>query len=194
MGGVFFLDVCPVSGEEINEKEGDFVTYNYKGREIRLCCRGCVRKMSKDPEKYIKKIDEKMIKIQKEWYPLDTCLVSGEPLKGGDMGDPIDYLYGNRLVRFCCQNCIARFEKDPVAYMEKLDAAVIEKQTEKYPLDACIVSGEALDGMGEPVNFIVGNRLFRLCCQACVEKIEKQPVKYMALLRNAYKKTGKDEG
>jgi hypothetical protein len=65
-------------------------------------------------------------------YPLDTCVVSGEKLEGGDMGPPVDYTYtqdGNpdRLLRFCCKNCIKAFKKDPAKYLEKIDAATAAK-------------------------------------------------------------------
>ncbi len=61
-------------------------------------------------------------------YPLTTCLVSGEPLEGGDMGGPVDYIHQeagkpDRLVRFCCSGCIKKFKKEPAKYLAKLDAA-----------------------------------------------------------------------
>lgn len=60
-------------------------------------------------------------------YPLKTCVVSGEEL-GGDMGDPVDYVYHqegkpDRLVKLCCSKCVARFKKDPAKYLKKLDEA-----------------------------------------------------------------------
>ena len=54
-------------------------------------------------------------------YPLDTCPVSEDSL--GSMGDPIDYVYEGRLVRFCCDGCIGSFEKDPGRYLALIDAA-----------------------------------------------------------------------
>jgi hypothetical protein len=63
----------------------------------------------------------------KAGYPLTTCVVSGDKL-GGDMGDPVDYVYKqsgkpDRLIRFCCKDCIKDFEKDPAQYVKKLDEA-----------------------------------------------------------------------
>ena len=59
-------------------------------------------------------------------YPLTTCIVSGEGLN--DMGAPIDFIYKqdgkpDRLVKFCCKQCIGKFKKDPAKYLSKLDAA-----------------------------------------------------------------------
>ena len=54
-------------------------------------------------------------------YPLKTCVVSGEEL--GAMGDRVAYRYDGREVQFCCPDCIAKFEKEPEKYLEKIEAA-----------------------------------------------------------------------
>lgn len=53
-------------------------------------------------------------------YPLKTCLVSGDAL--GGMGETINTLYGERLIRFCCKGCVKSFNKNPDKYLPKLDA------------------------------------------------------------------------
>lgn len=68
----------------------------------------------------------------KAGYPLDTCVVSGDKLEGGDMGGPIDYIHKeegkpDRLVRFCCKGCIRDFQKDPAKYLKKIDDAAAAK-------------------------------------------------------------------
>jgi len=50
-------------------------------------------------------------------YPLQTCFVSGDRLD-----DPVDALYGDRLLRFCCKGCLRSFNKNPSKYLPKLDA------------------------------------------------------------------------
>jgi hypothetical protein len=65
-------------------------------------------------------------------YPLDTCVVSEEKLEGGDMGAPVDFVYKqegkpDRLVRFCCKNCIKKFNKEPAKYLKIIDAAAAGK-------------------------------------------------------------------
>jgi len=54
-------------------------------------------------------------------YPLDICVVSG--MKRGSMGQPYSHKTGDREVRFCCKGCLPKFEKDPVNYLKKLEAA-----------------------------------------------------------------------
>ena len=46
--------VCPVSGEEIDSK----VTVAYNGETYAFCCKNCLKKFNKDPEKYISKLSE----------------------------------------------------------------------------------------------------------------------------------------
>lgn len=48
--------ICPVSGEKITE-EGK-VTYEYKGKIYNFCCPECIDDFKKNPEEYIKKIEE----------------------------------------------------------------------------------------------------------------------------------------
>ena len=56
-----------------------------------------------------------------EAYPIDFCVVSGEKL--GSMGDPVEYDYNGRTVKFCCGGCIETFEATPAMYIAKLDSA-----------------------------------------------------------------------
>jgi hypothetical protein len=39
------------------------------------------------------------------------------------MGDPVEKVYGNRLVRFCCSGCVKPFEKTPTEHIQRLDKA-----------------------------------------------------------------------
>jgi hypothetical protein len=53
-------------------------------------------------------------------YPLKTCLVSGDDL--GGMGETVNTLVGDRLVRFCCKGCVKSFNKNPDKYLPKLES------------------------------------------------------------------------
>src|SRR4051812_22739392 len=52
-------------------------------------------------------------------YPLSNCVVSGEKL-GGDMGAPVEFVYQNQEIKFCCSMCQPKFLKDPDPYMKKI--------------------------------------------------------------------------
>lgn len=57
MKNTYPLDTCPVTGAKLGSM-GDGVTYTYKGQEIRLCCEGCLDVVKKNPEKYLKIIED----------------------------------------------------------------------------------------------------------------------------------------
>ena len=52
--------ICPVSGEEIGEDMGDPYQIEYDGKIYNLCCSMCAKDFQKDPEKFIKKINEEL--------------------------------------------------------------------------------------------------------------------------------------
>jgi YHS domain-containing protein len=51
-------DVCIVSGNKLGSM-GTPVTIVHNGQEVKFCCKPCVAKFKKDPEKYLKKIAPK---------------------------------------------------------------------------------------------------------------------------------------
>jgi hypothetical protein len=64
-------------------------------------------------------------------YPITTCIVSEDKL-GGDMGKPVDFIYRvegkpDRLISFCCKDCVKDFNKDPEKYLKILDGAAKKK-------------------------------------------------------------------
>jgi len=48
--------LCPVTGDLINRN----IFVDYDGRRIYLCCDMCPAQFKKDPEKFLKKLDEQM--------------------------------------------------------------------------------------------------------------------------------------
>lgn len=180
--GLYTLETCPVSGQKLGSM-GDPVVKTYDGREVRFCCEGCVASFEEDKDAHWKKVDAAIIKQQKPLYPIETCVVMGAKLDA--MGGPVDKVYRNRLVRFCCAGCVSAFEREPEKFLKKLDEAVVEKQKEDYPLETCVVSGQELGSMGEPVEYVAGGRLVRLCCKGCVNSLESDPQKYLKKLDEA---------
>ncbi len=53
--------VCPVLGGKIDKK----VYIDYQGKRIYFCCPGCPAEFSKDPEKYLKKMEAEGITPEK---------------------------------------------------------------------------------------------------------------------------------
>ncbi len=54
--------------------------------------------------------------------------------------------------------------------------------TKPYPLDVCLVSGEELGSMGDPVVIIHEGQEIKFCCDKCVPKFEADPAKYLSKL------------
>jgi YHS domain-containing protein len=91
-------EICPVSGETINE--GEAVVYNYMGTDYKFCCKNCVKKFKSEPMDYIKG-DLK-------------CPVIGEPAVKDEF-----VIVDNVKYYMCCASCKGKFEKDPEKYLNK---------------------------------------------------------------------------
>ena len=58
------LEKCVVSGEKLGEMGKPYV-FTHEGREIKLCCKSCLKDFKKEPAKYVKKIEEAEAKAKK---------------------------------------------------------------------------------------------------------------------------------
>jgi YHS domain-containing protein len=52
----YTIDWCIVSGEKLGEM-GPAVEYNYNGRQIKFCCKSCIKTFEKEPAKFLAKLD-----------------------------------------------------------------------------------------------------------------------------------------
>src|SRR6266699_4478996 len=52
------LKTCVVSGEKFGGDMGDPYVFTHEGREIKLCCKSCLKDFNKDTAKYVKKIEK----------------------------------------------------------------------------------------------------------------------------------------
>jgi len=180
----YLLDTCPISGNKLDSMGGS-VTEIIDGREVRFCCAGCPPKFKADKESQFKKLDALMIAQQLPFYPTNTCVISGESLDFH--GGVVNFIYGNRLFRTCCNDCKAEFLSEPAKYVPELDEEIIKVQKKKYPLKTCVIGKGALKGMGGPDYMIVGNRLVQLCCSGCRATVLKNPLATFAIIDAAKK-------
>ena len=58
-----------------------------------------------------------------EKQPINVCIVSGEHLQPGEIVTYVHKEEGkpDRVLRFCCRKCLARFKANPALYLKKLD-------------------------------------------------------------------------
>ncbi len=61
-----------------------------------------------------------------------------------------------------------------------------ESSSKPYPLDTCLVSGEKLGSMGDPVVINHEGQEIKFCCDTCIPKFKKDPAKYLEKLDPAH--------
>ena len=188
VGDPYPLTTDPVSGEPLT---ADAVAYAHQGRHLRFNTEQTMKLFLQDPAKHLAALDETLIAYQRPHYPLMTCPVSGGEL--GSMGEPVEIVVGNRLVRLCCAGCEKSVRENPEPVIAKLDAAVVKEQSKNYPLTTCPISGGELGSMGEPVHYVIANRLVKLCCAGCVATLEKDAAAALKKLDTASKSTDSPE-
>jgi YHS domain-containing protein len=106
-----------VTGEALpaDDKVIDVVHFN---RLVRFGSQKSAQTFMKDPDTYITKLNEAVIAKQKDSYPIDKCVVSGEILSDTDF---LSRVYANRLVEFCCDHCVDSFVQSPAKYLRLLE-------------------------------------------------------------------------
>ena len=109
-------EVFALVKEKYGEGAVDFVVGT---RLVRTCCKNCAGKVKAEPAEAMKTLDAAYIAQQKAHYALKTCVVSGEALEA----DAQDMLYGNTLVRLCCNGCKREFAKDPGSFLKRIARA-----------------------------------------------------------------------
>ncbi len=170
------IDTCIVTSEKLGD---DAVNHVHNNRLVRLENAEAAAAFKADPAKHLEALDKKIVETQLADYPMDNCPVGG-PL--GSMGKPVNFIYMNRLVRFCCGGCEKSLVKEPAKYMAKLDKAYADAQRAAYPIDTCVVAGGKLGSMGDPVEIVAGTQLVRFCCAGCLPKFKADPQNYLSKL------------
>ena len=76
---------------------------DYKGGKVFFCCKGCVGKFTKNPEKFADKANQQLVATGQ--YKQTAC-----PLSGGDMDDEQVVSVSGIEVKFCCGNCVNKVD------------------------------------------------------------------------------------
>ncbi|VAX42272.1 hypothetical protein MNBD_PLANCTO03-1434 [hydrothermal vent metagenome] len=176
------LTDCIISGDPLLEESKDIATeIIHDNRLIRLCSETCEETFRKDPHHHMTALDRQIADAQRADYPFTDCIIT--TMEFGMMGDPVEIVFENRLVRLCCEGCIIIFHANPQEYMAKIDAAYADAQREHYPLTECVVSGMELGSMGKPAELVAGTTLVRFCCEGCFGEFRDNPAPYLAQLQ-----------
>ncbi|QDV78334.1 hypothetical protein [Botrimarina mediterranea] len=120
--------VCPVMDEPLGGM-GTPLKVTGLRRDIYLCCKGCLKMLEKDPEKYLAMLpplpesakpevvkataaDARFVAAQR------ICPVMDGPLDG--MGGPYKTVVEGRVVYLCCPGCAKKLHANPGVYLDKL--------------------------------------------------------------------------
>ena len=99
---------CPFMTDEPIDKK---IYADHDGKRVYFCCKKCQAKFKKDPAKYIKKIQDQGIALEKAPKPQKVC-----PLMGGKIDKKVFADHKGKRVYFCCPACNAKFKKSPDKY------------------------------------------------------------------------------
>ncbi len=72
------LTTCIVSGEALDSM-GKPIVLVQDGQEVKLCCKGCIKKFNKDPAGYVAKINEEAAKHGAEPVAAPASVPADEP-------------------------------------------------------------------------------------------------------------------
>jgi len=163
--------------DSVLDEDSEFIDVD--GREMRVCGNlDCGSQFVSSTERWMEVADERMTDQQKPLYPLESCLVKGESL---ETTGAVPFVFRNRLFLLSSEDCRDAIRQEPEKYFRLLNKAVVEKQKPNYPLDKCIVSGQAL---GEKaIDYVVANQLVRLADESQIEAFDRMPGAFLADLR-----------
>ncbi len=82
----------------------------------------------------------------------------------------------------------ASCDKKTVTTIETPAVETAAATTDTYPLTTCVVSGEKLGEMGEPFIHVHEGTTVKFCCKNCLKDFDKDPAKYIAMIKEAEKK------
>jgi YHS domain-containing protein len=115
-------ETCPVEGGKIDRA----VFKEYDGKRVYFCCKDCIAAFDKDPAKYVKKLEDAGVTLEKVQT---TCPV----MEGNKIKKSIFRDYQGKRVYFCCQGCPPAFDKDPAKYVKKLEDAGVTLEPAPAP-------------------------------------------------------------
>ena len=88
----------------------------------------------------------------------------------------------------CGQEAVVTGPSPPVAPPAKPPAAPGASPAAAYPLDTCVISGDTLGKMGDPVVVTREGVEIHLCCGDCIKELDKDPKKYAGMVKAAMRK------
>lgn len=121
--------------------------------------------------------DKEIIAAQRPSYPLRACILTGKAFSNANPAKPV--VFGGRLYLIASGAETKKLEAQPDVFAKRIEDAVVKQQKPLYPMETCVVSGEELGSMGDPIELVHGTRLVRLCCKGCKGEFAKNRAEYL---------------
>jgi hypothetical protein len=177
----FYFERCPECDRLLGTR-GDPIEKYYDARQVRFCQAECATEFEADLSASYRRLDARQKIDQLPLYPLGTCVVSDVILPN----EPVDFIFNNRLIRVAGEAEKTSFLADPKPYWDKLDSATIAHQARRYWVAKCPEQGAALDlPNDEQFTVVVAQRIVRVCCEECHDRVRERPSQYLPLIDNA---------
>lgn len=117
--------LCPVMDEPLGGM-GPPLKVTGLGRDVFLCCKGCIKFLEKEPQKYLAKLPplpkpavSKVTQVDAQFVAAQKlCPVMDEPLDA--MGGPYKTIVEGRVVYLCCPGCAKKLHATPAVFLQKL--------------------------------------------------------------------------
>ncbi|GAB4150056.1 MAG: hypothetical protein Kow00107_00410 [Planctomycetota bacterium] len=164
-------ETCPIMGGKITKD----MYVDYKGYRIYFCCGGCPDAFRSDPEKWLKKMLDEGVTLDKAPHKAqETCIVSGKKINKEIYADVKGY-----RVYFDSADSKEKFMKDVDAWLVKLwltGVTPLETPKETKPQTICPVMKAKINK-----NLFLDYKGYRIyvCCGACIKAIKADPEKWL---------------
>jgi Cu+-exporting ATPase len=151
---------CPVSGETFN-KSDDSESYVYKGKTYYFCCPGCKESFVKDPEKYLKAVEE------------------GKEAPGHEHGETACACSSEEQASEAHAHTTEAHEHTAHAHTaEGQEHAEHAEQATDTGAVKCAVMGHEIKDVTKAPKSEYNGKTYYFCCEGCKEKFDKEPEKY----------------
>jgi YHS domain-containing protein len=160
---------CPFSGHEVVAGKG----YTYMGYMIATCCDDCAAAAEKDPLTAILKIRKagEEPALAEGFSKVEKCPLSGQPLTEGKVK-----IKNNAMVAFCCDNCVAAYDKDPAKVTAKMAETKLAPTIITLEQTICPLMGHEMNGTS---SVVYKGKQVNLCCDMCKAGFEANPDKVL---------------
>jgi len=164
--------ICPVTEMALGSM-GEPIPVDVAGRRIWICCSGCEEKLRGDPDEYFAVLDEDR---SKQTLGDTMELPQIQPLDGSELPQMT-------LPAISELNDAAETEDADSKAIQEALASLTKKERELARRQGiCPVAEIPLGSMGTPIKLDVGGQPVFICCEACRDRLLRNPDEYLAKL------------